>query len=675
MAVYTETLQLEDKVSQTARAAKAALLDFEAGLEQANKELVKSAALGDQVSYDKALAKASKYSESLAKLHAIPGLQAEPNAQLPNQPPTPNQPNNQPPKPTVANATRDIWADAAHAAQVGKEVIGAAIEGIKSAFASLAQGDVKGAIQGLTDGIAGAAKSLDLLVPGLGQAVSMIISIAGGLVAVTAGLIQKGMAFAIESAQAKQQMLSMFDAMGAGQVQGAELDEMLSGLADRFGITKDAMVPLTKAFLQMGIKGKEELEKLTVAALSAQAIVGSPAGAEAFTQLQKKIALAAETGQKFKLGTKQLLQLSEAGVNVSDVAAQMGMKTEDLASALNAGTVDAKKFGDALTEAVTKKGEGPLKRLGSTVDNIKNKFIQDIGDMFEDIDVGPFMDAVKDLFSIFSASSASGETLKTGIQAFFKETFEIATKLVPIVKHFLLDLVIYGLKAYIALKPTIEKLKELWNSAVQSGYLLDALKAIGIAVAVVAAVIVVLVGIVGALIATVMVASAIFGAFIGTLIYLGVVIAETVVGWVQTGAQAAMDFVMGIVNGITNGYGMVVDAVKNLAGGAIDTFKNVLGIASPSKVMMELGEGGIGEGLVGGIGAASNDVHGAASDLASASVEGATNGQQSPSSSSGGTSGNVSIVINIDGAGKSAQEITDEMVEAAWERYALASGL
>lgn len=59
----------------------------------------------------------------------------------------------------------------------------------------------------------------------------------------------------------------------------------------------------------------------------------------------------------------------------------------------------------------------------------------------------------------------------------------------------------------------------------------------------------------------------------------------------ETGAEdAGGDFDAGAARGITNGSSKVITAVTRLANSAVNTFKNLLGIQSPSKVMMELGE-------------------------------------------------------------------------------------
>lgn len=67
--------------------------------------------------------------------------------------------------------------------------------------------------------------------------------------------------------------------------------------------------------------------------------------------------------------------------------------------------------------------------------------------------------------------------------------------------------------------------------------------------------------------------------------------------------QAGSDLVNGLITGIGNVAGALYGKVKDLAGGAISTFKDVLGIHSPSKAFAALGEfsgEGFGQGLEAG---------------------------------------------------------------------------
>ncbi len=688
MAVFTETIKLEDEVSGPAKAASAAVLNFgqRMALLRQQSALAKAATgglTGATTTLPAATKKAADGFENLtaamfrtqAKAKTGKADQtalAKATAQAEKDKAT-----------AVKEATQKQIADQtkmANTLSVVKDAVGSAVAGMKSAFTSLAAGDVKGAVQGVTDSVAGMAKLLDLVVPGLGQAAAVVVEIAGGLVGITVGLIKSGVDFAIASSQAKAQMLSMFDALGEGKITGEQVDDMLDGMSQRLGQTKDAMVPLVQKFVAMGITSQDALDKMTTAALSAKALVGgADSGAQAFEKLSKKIQLASETGQGLKIPIKGLGSLAEMGLTVDDVAKKMGVSASVLAAQLKAGTANASKFGDAMQSALVEKGAGPLETMGLGLANLKSLFQQYIGDLFEDMseDIKPFLKEIKSLFGIFdSKANPSGKALKDGIGAFFKQVFIALTKVVPMVKHFLLDIVIYGLKAYIAIKPIIAEIKKFAASAdgaAMIGTVLSSLwtvlKAVGMVLAVV--VVAVLALWAAMIVVSVAVWTAV-GAFLGFVTEAGGALAD----WVAGAATAAYDFVKGLVQGISNGAGAVVGAVKNLADGAKNAFKSALGISSPSKVMMQMG-GHVAAGTAEGIDAGKGDVQGAASGMATAAVKGASSGGDGGGGGAKGAGGGtiINVEVTVDGAGKSAQDITETMVSLVFERMALEAGL
>lgn len=686
MAVFTETIKLDDQVSAPAAKAAGALVK---GSEEAKawgaamaaaraqaKALgaATDAATGATLKQAKAL---PNLTDALLKQQANQKLAATADAKVAAQ-----QKKQQSEASSAAAKAAQVQTAAntkmANTLSTARDAVGSSIGSIKGAFLSLASGDVKGAIEGVADGIAGIAKLLDLVVPGLGQAVAAVISFAGA----TFGAVASIAKFAIETSVAKTQVLAMWDALGEGKITGEEVDGMLDDLSAKLGQTKDAMQPITQKFLQMGITGKEALAEMTTAALSAKALVGgADAGAEAFVKLTKKIQTAAATGQGLKIPLKGLGSLADMGLTVDDVATKMGVSAKKLAEELKAGTVDATKFGDALNHALIEKGAGPLETMGLSLSNLGGLLKQYIGDIFEDMmpAIKPFLLALKDLFGIFdSKTKPSGEALKTGIVAYFTKLFQVATKVVPIVKSMLLSIIIYGLKAFIAIKPLVAKVREFLNSAAGAATMQRIWDALVVVFKVLGVVVLVVVAVLLVLWAAMIAVSVAFWTVTGVILETVGAMSSTLAGWVTSAAEAAYNFIQGLVSGIASGAGAVVDAVTGLAGKAKGAFKSALGIASPSKVGRELG-GNFGGSIAGGMGEAANDVHGAASGLATAAVKG-TSSPAAGSASAGGnasSSGDVEINVNvtIDGAGKSAQEITDEMVSQTFQRYALAVGL
>lgn len=554
---------------------------------------------------------------------------------------------------------------------------------------------------GAVDDLASKTSGLTESLGELGAASGGIALVAAAAVAAVAGLgalVYAGASFAVSASEAKNASLSLWSALGEGKVTGAEIDDMLDDMRAKTGLTKDSLAAFTTEFLKMGITGKESLEDLTTAAASAEAIVKG--GGDAFTKMYRNIDAAAEAGQKLTIPLKKLSnQLASMGLNVEDVGKAMGVTGAELTSQLKAGTVDARKFGEALQVAVTEKGAGPMATLANSSANLGKILEEYLGDLFEDLgeSIAPFMAAVKDLFGILeSKSNPSGQALKAGIGGFFKQVFAVATKVVPYIKHFLLDVIIYGLKAYIALMPIVKAIKEFANSASGASIIskvLSAIYTVAVTLAIGVGLVIAAFAIVWAIATGLAITLwALVGAFISLMVdgiqaqiaawsNLGASISAfvsgaiaTLTGWVTGATQAATDFVAGLVAGITAGASQVVAAVSGLASSATGAFKSALGIKSPSKVMMALGDH-TGTGFAMGLEDTGPDVHAAASGVSTAAVQGAQAPGAPPAAAGGGASNQYNVTVNLTADSKSAEGITREMVAATFEAFALGAGV
>src|ERR1019366_8953928 len=99
-------------------------------------------------------------------------------------------------------------------AEVGRH----ALEGLSAGFAqvgsSLKAGDVAGAIEGVTEALAGMAQLLDLVVPGLGQAAAAVIKFAGWLAAALVEIAEEGVKTALEVNEVNEKLTATFEALG-----------------------------------------------------------------------------------------------------------------------------------------------------------------------------------------------------------------------------------------------------------------------------------------------------------------------------------------------------------------------------------------------------------------------------------------------------------------------------
>ena len=154
--------------------------------------------------------------------------------------------------------------------------------------------------------------------------------------------------------------------------------------------------------------------------------------------------------------------------------------------------------------------------------------------------------------------------------------------------------------------------------------------------------------------------------------------------------QAGKDVIQGLINGIKDMGGAIGGAIGDVASGAVNMAKHVLGIGSPSKVFHELGMN-LGQGLANGIDASAGLAMSASARLASAAIpavafnpftggaSGASGGSISGGSggsfaaagaSSPGTSGvgGITVTVNVGGSVVTEQALVDTILTALQRR-------
>jgi hypothetical protein len=484
-----------------------------------------------------------------------------------------------------------------------------------------------------------------------GQAVAAVLQIVTtvvlGLVVALTDLAKT----AIAVSQEKDALASTFAALGQGAQDGYALVDSVSALAAALPFAEGQVLSWAKALMAAGIQGKA-MEQGVQAIASATALMGREGGAAAET-LIKRFAMAAETGAKLKLDRRMMMQLAAAGVSADTLAKALGVD----ASKLSTMAVDAAKLGDAMQKALVEKGAGALQNMALTWGSITAKLHDAWEDLFEDMGefVRPFMNEVKELFAEFSAGASSQSIVKSVLMATFRELFAIATKVTHAIHLGFLQIEVALLKVAIAVAPFVKWLIAIYsNAAVLQGIKIMLIALIAPFV-LIAAAIGIVVGAIGFLVGAVIAGVAMIGAGLAWI-----------VGEVS-------NFIAGIVSGIASGTGAVVAAVTKLASSALAAFKATLGIHSPSTVMRLQGQY-MAAGTVQGLDAGVPQVRAAAGRMAGA---GAAGGAQGASS---GRRGGMQVTfapgsIVIDGAGKSAGQITEEMLTLVLERLAGTQGL
>lgn len=490
------------------------------------------------------------------------------------------------------------------------------------------------------------------VVAGAAMAVASLVALGTAVGAVTVGFAALG----IEASEARNRALATLSALGGGAEQANALYESLGAARDQLGMTREQLVPLTAQLLGMGVAADSIPSKLkALATVKATGIEGGVAEYLAITKnLEAHVPVTA----------KALANLYKTGVNVNEIAAAMGVSVKQLQAGLKAGTLNASAFQSALDKAVTDKGAGALanqaKSLGAQWDNLKEKFL----DLFEGVDASPLLDALKDLFSVVDQINPSGQAAKAGITGVLNTIFKTAAKVLPYIKIGIEKFIIVVLKAYIAIKTHWSLISPILKSL-----------AIGFGV---------IVGIVIAVVGVVLGFVAVLGA-LGTALAAGVValvgfVAQGLVAlydWVKGAPEIAAKFIEGLVSGITGGAAKVIDSVKGLGKSVLSGMKSVLGISSPSKEFAKLGEYA-GAGFAMGLDGAVGGVETSAGQMGAASASSVSTPHGSGSSSRSGGDMSVTFApgsIVVDGAGKSALEITETMIALVFQKIANMQGL
>lgn len=497
-------------------------------------------------------------------------------------------------------ATKDAGATAQTAA-AGQASLGQSL--IDSASGATQAGGVIGKLQGI----------LSKLGPE-GEAAAIAIGVLTIAVTAVVGALTAMAAAAIEVIAQRSQLLATFSALSGGAAGGAKTLAIVEKLGTQLPFATAKIAEWAKGFQQVGFQGKA-LENALKAVGAATALMGESGGAAAqhmIEALGRGGFEAAGLVMKLKAGLPEARsQLAEMGLRVEDVAGALGMTTAQFRNA----RLSAKQMAEAIEKALAKKAAGPLGDLMLTWPNIIGKAKEGFMSLFDKLGpaVKPFMSAVKNLFGLFNKGGAATSALKPIVTAVFTTLFSWATKVVTavtgIVKAFsgagkaggMFSGVVSVAKGVFAILMTIGKtvaaplmaVAGLFKLIFSNALVLNGLKTI----------FTVLAAFIGSIVVGI-------GLLVGAIAFLGSMIASAiaaVVGLAASGVAAAVGFIDGLVNGITGGAGGVIGAITNLASSAVGAFKAALGIASPSKVMMQMGghtAAGFGEGVDDGAGKA-----------------------------------------------------------------------
>lgn len=410
-----------------------------------------------------------------------------------------------------------------------------------------------------------------------GVNIGMIALVAGSVIAVaavaalTAVMIAGAIAataYAVSQADAARTAGLAREAFAALAPETAAATESFTGIAQATGLADAELVALTKQLRAAKVSAADMPDALMAAALAERAL--GKGGASEFID-------------GIKDGTR----------TVKDFARE----AED-------------KFGGVVADQLR------------GLDAQGKRFSKAWGKLFDGVELDPFLDAMSVIVGMFEKGHPLAEAFGLGVEGAINPIGPMALKAAYAVEAFALGFAIQLTKMYIAIKPALKWLSELFGMGEQGDGLLNVLSKIGEVAAVVAVVFGVALAaamavVSGAILAVVGI-FAMFGAAIYTtittvwallngLVAVGTAITE----WATT---VGVNIMLGLVQGITATVGAVVSAVSNAVGSAITAAKSVLGIASPSRVFAEIGDNTV-MGFTESVDAGATDAQGSMASL------------------------------------------------------------
>lgn len=386
---------------------------------------------------------------------------------------------------------------------------------------------------------------------------------------------------------ARSELLSLQGTMEGDAAAAGELQAAITAVSAASALGRDRVADYGRELAAAGLRG-DQLRT----ALEAAAIAGSAGGDE----------------------------LAKSFLDQAKAAARAGQSVAALAAKIKA------QYG----------GVAARQMLSLSVQS--EKFKENIDALFAGANLEPFLTGLADMLSIFSQSTSTGRALRGVLSKAMSDFFAAASVVLPYAKAGFLGVLIAGLQIYIAVKRVTNALRDMVGPIGDLGGMKAALIAGKLAGY---AILVVIVAIAAA-VSLLLLPWVIFGVAIWAAYSAAVALWEGIkAGWeavkstIGEAVDAVLDFVEsvlgafsgidlstiasgmidGLIEGITGSIGKVVSAVTDLASAAVSTMKSVLDSHSPSEVFREIGDVGIGGGLVAGMGDAEGDVETGVSDL------------------------------------------------------------
>lgn len=407
-------------------------------------------------------------------------------------------------------------------------------------------------------------------------------------------------------------------------------------------------------------------------------------------------------GQKLTAPVKGFTELSQVmgGTNAAALLAAVGIAAV-AAAIVAAGVAAVYGFGKIAvwaTKLADKEG-----KLADQTERLESNF----DELFSGLNIEPVIAGMGILADLFDKNTEAGQAMQFLFESVFQPLIDQAENAAVAIEAFALGFLIGMMKVFLAVKPVIKAIGELFGfedtsltsvlSAITSAGEIAAYIFAGLAIAFGAVVLVI-----GAVVAA-------FGLMLAGLIAIPIALGEiagAIFGFFLNAWNKVLEFfggldfaaiganmIQGFINGISSMVGALVSSVTGAVGSAIGAAKSLLGIASPSKVFESFGDM-TGEGFVMGVEAQNDNAQAAMTglveppDMPAAPFAGvtseATGGTpQAPAAVASSSDGGAGVTVNLQGAnltfngvkdGPASAEVFAEMLTKALKGDAAALG-
>jgi hypothetical protein len=542
-----------------------------------------------------------------------------------------------------------------------------------SILKSAATGDIRGALDQIGGIISAGVGKVQAYLASLGpygQAAAAVLGVVTGALQATIGSMLDWAGIAIKMTEGRAAATAAWSALAGGEAAGKTAAGAIGKLGDSLPFAGSQVRAWAQSMLAAGVSASQ-LEARVKAVASAEALMRDVGGGGAAAEnLFKRLAESASAADKFIKdlqggGRKSVQMLADMGLSVADVAKQLGMSETAFAKA----TVSGEAMSNAVQKALTVKGAGSLDAMmgswGVILDKAKGGWMSLLGGLGDA--VKPLMVEVRSLFGEFNKGSVLMNTLKPIVTAVFTKLFEWATIATHAIHKGFLMVLVGALTAYIAMRPVINAVKDFMTSAT----MLQGAKTILIGLAV-AAGLMALPFIIGG--AAVLIVVAALGALVSGIVYVVGAISNFVASITEAFATAYSaatgaggSIIDGLVAGVMAGGARFIEALTGLASSGLAAFKGVLGIASPSRVMLEHGEDNIAGAAATGVDRGTDKMDASMSRLGAPPKGGA-------GAKGKGGGATLTATFNNCNFGEGSEEKIREVIRKVWEELSAEAG-